>query len=378
MLGDGSRCTVVSIQPFSSTEDVFNLYCPPVSTFVADNVVVHNGIERGRRGPVKGRATVAAGKDLKPISQYEDDTRVSDRPRSDLNRPRKAIVIGNGEYDARGWESLHCVRTDVDKVQHALLQDARFDSATLYRDLGKDDMMRRFIGFCQTIKKDEDVLVYFGGHGLMCGQNMYLIPTDAPGPQLEALTPGNIDKLCCKLDDFVIRLARTEARLKMFIIDASADRLDTEGAPLTQPSPIQQNLSQTPRPGLEGPMPRMPARPRNIHITTTKELYTDPLGQNIILLQSAADGCSAMSSYDIGGWFTDSFMHCIKQKDTTLGNLHARIVKEMVTNQKKKQCDRIQIPQQKINTLSDDKLLSLRFFQQYNKSPVIVTVSQDR
>lgn len=284
-------------------------------------------------------------------------------------------MIGNGVCKA--WDRLPYVTRDIYKVQKALLQDARFKDAAIEKNLGKNDMKRQFSIFCSRIERGDDVMFFFAGHGITCGLTTYLIPTDAIRSQ--DLTRYNIEadtSNCISLDYFTIRLALTRARLKIIIVDACASRLDQikhrgierclPQSPkvhrsLSQPTSVSNQTSN----GLSRSMMPMNMQRALSRFSTIEELYTDPLGTNILILQSAARGCTAIESTAIdGGWYTDSFLRCMKQEDTTVGNLHATVNHDMTTDpRKRRQKGKIQIAQEIQNTISDPKLLSLKFFQ---------------
>lgn len=238
-------------------------------------------------------------------------------------RPRKALVIGNGDY--KNYIQLN-TQDDIDNVSDKLGEMCYSVTHKGFKwirpDLRtKEAMFLQIKKFCKMVLKGDDILFYFAGHGVKFAGTTYLIPCDAPFP----LTTNNIQDTCVSMDDVMIMMSATgpadPARLKMFIIDACAvkleDQPDVEDEPGYSPVPVAARGMKS-RSGAE----------QNKSITDAAKLFMSPLGRNIYTLYATSPGCKAFE--DIGGGrFSNAFTHVISKPNVNLGNLAAMISEKM-------------------------------------------------
>jgi formylglycine-generating enzyme required for sulfatase activity len=103
-----------------------------------------------------------------------------------LYQKSKALVIGMDRYDGRSWPQLSNGIKDAEEVAKAL--KAQGFEVTLLKDLKSADLdaaLRQFFYF-DGAEADARLLLWFAGHGDTIGDEAYLVPVDAPSPNLDA------------------------------------------------------------------------------------------------------------------------------------------------------------------------------------------------
>ncbi len=92
---------------------------------------------------------------------------------------RLALIIGNDKYDA--IENLGKAVNDSIAVAETL-RDIGFN-VTQLRNLQRRQISLALYKFTSKIKKDDEVLFYYAGHGIAVHNNNYILPTDFPDIQ---------------------------------------------------------------------------------------------------------------------------------------------------------------------------------------------------
>ncbi len=134
------------------------------------------------------------------------------------NAKRIALVIGNDNYSS------------VAKLEKAV-SDARSIARTLrtvgfrvthLENLNNRSMTRGiYSDFISSIKKGDEVLFYYAGHGIEIRSRNYLLATDIP-----EVKPGNerfVTKEAFAVDDIIEAVQERGSRLAIFILDACRD-----------------------------------------------------------------------------------------------------------------------------------------------------------
>lgn len=134
------------------------------------------------------------------------------------NAKRIALVIGNDNYSS------------VAKLEKAV-SDARSIARTLrtvgfrvthLENLNNRSMTRGiYSDFISSIKKGDEVLFYYAGHGIEIRSRNYLLATDIP-----KVKPGNerfVTKEAFAVDDIIEAVQERGSRLAIFILDACRD-----------------------------------------------------------------------------------------------------------------------------------------------------------
>lgn len=122
---------------------------------------------------------------------------------------RLALVIGNDNYQFT--EKLANAGNDANAMAQAL-QAAGF-TVVRHRDLPRERLFKAVDGFVQGIAKDDEVVVFFSGHGVQIDAAPYLLPTD-----IKAETARQVTRDGLALDALVGDLSR--ARFTLVVVDA--------------------------------------------------------------------------------------------------------------------------------------------------------------
>lgn len=141
-----------------------------------------------------------------------------------INIPRKAFIVGNAKYT--NYPSIDGARKDINNVMEILMCEGGFRKVTVggcceqHHNVSSEAFWNEFRNFRKQLNKGDDVLLYFSGHAVLSGGKTYLLPTDAQ----DTLTVDNV-RSCISLDELVTKIAQREPRLKIFCIDACADKI---------------------------------------------------------------------------------------------------------------------------------------------------------
>ncbi len=89
-----------------------------------------------------------------------------------------ALVIGNNGY--RHFDKLKTAKGDAEAIADALKNDYQFQ-VTLLTDATRDDVMRALADFRRTLSADDNLLIYYAGHGVVdqVTERGYWLPIDA-------------------------------------------------------------------------------------------------------------------------------------------------------------------------------------------------------
>lgn len=127
----------------------------------------------------------------------------------DAHARRVALVIGNDAYVHA--DRLANAGNDATAMAQAL-QSAGF-VVTRHRDLAREELFKAVDGFAQSVGRDDEVVVFFSGHGVQIDAAPYLLPTD-----IKADTPRQVTRDALALDALVADLSK--ARFTLVVIDA--------------------------------------------------------------------------------------------------------------------------------------------------------------
>ena len=96
---------------------------------------------------------------------------------------KRALVIGNDDYVHANWPDLTRARSDAKAISSAL-ENAGFD-VTLRMDRDRQAMLADMREFIRGVGRNDEVVLFFSGHGLRLDGRNYLAPTDARGDSRE-------------------------------------------------------------------------------------------------------------------------------------------------------------------------------------------------
>lgn len=122
---------------------------------------------------------------------------------------RLALVVGNDAYQR--IPALANARNDA-RLMAALLREARFD-VTLLENAGRAALWRALEGLKGRIRKGDEVVVYFGGHGVQVGADPILLPVDIATESEHQIARDGVP--LHKVQDLV-----RDARVALLVIDA--------------------------------------------------------------------------------------------------------------------------------------------------------------
>lgn len=122
-----------------------------------------------------------------PVKKPENITRgaeVEDQATAQFNKGKyHALVIGINDYRDRNIDDLRQPISDANKLSNVLTSYYTFDkkNITLLKNPTRRDIIRTLEVLAQTLQKDDNLLIFFAGHGKMDESNGqgYWLPADA-------------------------------------------------------------------------------------------------------------------------------------------------------------------------------------------------------
>ena len=131
---------------------------------------------------------------------------------------RIALVIGNDEY--LNTTKLVNARNDATSMAQSL-QAVGF-TVTRHLDLNRQDLFRAVDAFAMSVRKDDEVVVYYSGHGVQIESASYLLPID-----IQASSTRQIERDALSLNALVNDLSA--ARYSLVIVDACRNNPFADG-----------------------------------------------------------------------------------------------------------------------------------------------------
>ena len=125
---------------------------------------------------------------------------------------RLALVIGNDTYQYT--ERLVNSRNDANAMAAAL--EATGFRVSKHLDLPREALFNAVDSFVLGVKKDDEVVVYFSGHGVQIDSAPYLLPTD-----IKSESSRQVIRDALALDSLVGDLSK--ARYTLIVVDACRD-----------------------------------------------------------------------------------------------------------------------------------------------------------
>lgn len=97
----------------------------------------------------------------------------------------RALIIGNNDYQSEDglWKPLKTAVSDARAVQKLLENSYGFSDVSVIENATRRDVLKAFEALSQKVLPDDNVLVYYAGHGFMESETNrgYWIPVDAEG-----------------------------------------------------------------------------------------------------------------------------------------------------------------------------------------------------
>jgi len=127
-----------------------------------------------------------------------------------------ALVIGQSDYTA-GWSKLSNIPRELDKVE-AVLKDQGF-VVDRKSNLNSEELQKAFENFIKKYGyyKNNRLLFFYSGHGHSRGDKGYIVPVDAPNPNLNdrAFAIKAVD-----MEQIVTWARRIESKHALFLFDS--------------------------------------------------------------------------------------------------------------------------------------------------------------
>lgn len=97
----------------------------------------------------------------------------------------RALIIGNNDYQSPDglWKPLKTAVSDARAVKNLLENNYGFTDVSVIENATRRDVLRAFESLTQKVLPDDNVLVYYAGHGFMETETNrgYWVPVDAEG-----------------------------------------------------------------------------------------------------------------------------------------------------------------------------------------------------
>jgi uncharacterized caspase-like protein len=122
---------------------------------------------------------------------------------------RLALVIGNDKY--QHIEKLSNARNDA-RMMAQLLREAKFETA-LVEDVTRTNFWRAIDTLRSRIRKGDEVVIYFAGHGVQVGADPILLPVDIAAENENQLARDGVALI--RLQDAI-----KDARFGLLVVDA--------------------------------------------------------------------------------------------------------------------------------------------------------------
>lgn len=127
---------------------------------------------------------------------------------------RLALVVGNEAYQRVA--RLDRPVNDAEALA-AVLQAAGFE-VTLGRDLAQGPLRQVFDDFRARVRGDDEVVVFFAGHGVQTARGAYLLPVDTAGD-----TEAQVEQTALALQTLLGGLDAARPRHALVVVDACRD-----------------------------------------------------------------------------------------------------------------------------------------------------------
>lgn len=130
------------------------------------------------------------------------------------NAKRIALAIGNDDYQY--VTKLKKAGNDAESMAEELSK-AGFD-VELKKNVNYKNLVRTVDSFLGKVKKDDEVVIFYAGHGVQLKTGPYLLPTD-----IEAENEAEIEKFSYGLYDLTEKIYDRKASFALMILDACRD-----------------------------------------------------------------------------------------------------------------------------------------------------------
>eukprot|EP00696_Hemimastix_kukwesjijk_P002984 gnl/Hemi2/13639_TR4643_c0_g1_i1.p1 gnl/Hemi2/13639_TR4643_c0_g1~~gnl/Hemi2/13639_TR4643_c0_g1_i1.p1 ORF type:complete len:401 (-),score=87.95 gnl/Hemi2/13639_TR4643_c0_g1_i1:118-1320(-) len=117
-------------------------------------------------------------------------------------RRKVAFVVGNGNYP--GCPLASCVNDAVDVADRLTRQGFAtppYDKVVAYTDLSKQEMQRLLDEFVARLRRRDDVVFFFSGHGVEENNILIVLPADCENSVRDGLSLNTLEKKLNRIHD---------------------------------------------------------------------------------------------------------------------------------------------------------------------------------
>lgn len=134
------------------------------------------------------------------------------------NEPRKlALVIGISNY--KNVPALPGTGVDADSVSRILGSSGYSVTEITDEGASRSSLLHGYGRFISSINQNDDVVIYYSGHGVEVGGSDFMVPIDSPDP--EAVTnPSDLSQQLIDMRVWIDEASRLSPRTLVFLVDA--------------------------------------------------------------------------------------------------------------------------------------------------------------
>ena len=135
-------------------------------------------------------------------------------PDEEANKKRYyALLVAVDEYQGSEWSQLKTPVNDANKIKDVLLGKYGFEEViTIYDEQAtRANIINKIDKLAQNVTENDNILIYFSGHGIEVGNEGYWVPADAITNERSQLIPNSEIKAA---------LAKTVSQHALIMVDA--------------------------------------------------------------------------------------------------------------------------------------------------------------
>jgi hypothetical protein len=151
------------------------------------------------------------------MAELKADLEKGEQPKTQaafITSARRALVIGNNKYS--NVSALENAADDAIAMAESL-RTLSFD-VTVKTDLSLKDMNAAIRNFKGSIKKGDEVVFFYAGHGVQIGQSNFLLPVDITGESEDQIRDDAV-----LLDRVLDDISEKKAKFTLAMLDACRD-----------------------------------------------------------------------------------------------------------------------------------------------------------
>src|SRR5208337_1911927 len=100
--------------------------------------------------------------------------------------PVSAIIVCMENYSSKELRGLPEVKADLENIK-SMLSNSKITVREILYDVGRTKLLTSLRKYCKSACKDDDLVIFYSGHGIAYRGQDYLIPADAIVEDMEVL-----------------------------------------------------------------------------------------------------------------------------------------------------------------------------------------------